>query len=157
MSEGYEPPSDFLKGVINESVPLGGSSFGHANFLRLIEMTRDSDTANRDWATLLLAQSEVDDEVVRTALRTAADDSDPVVRAEAILGLANRSAPEALSLVERELAGDVATVPLMEAAEALAAPQLIEAIRALADGEDWIAEAALSAIEACSRGAAVGG
>lgn len=154
MTEGYEPPSDFLKGVINESVPLEGSSFGCANFLRLIEMTRDADVANRDWATLLLAQSDFDDEAARTALRAAADDSDFVVRAEAILGLANRSIPETLSLVQRELAGEMASIPLMEAAEALADPKLIEALSAFSEGDDWIAEAARRAMEACSRGVA---
>ena len=113
MTENYEPPSDFLKGVIKESVPLGGSSFGQANRVRLIEMTSDANVANRDWATFLLAQADFDDDVVRGALRTAADDSDSVVRAEAILGLTNRSAPEALSLVQRELAGDVASIPII--------------------------------------------
>lgn len=154
MTESYEPPSDFLKGVINESVPLGGSSFGQANRVRLIEMTSDANVANRDWATFLLAQADFDDDVVRGALRTAADDSDSVVRAEAILGLTNRSAPEALSLVQRELPGDVASVPIVEAAEELADPRLIEAVRVFAEGDDWIAEAARRAMEACSRGAA---
>lgn len=153
MTDGYEPTSDFLKGVIHDSVPLDDSSFGRANLVRLIEMTSDADVANRDWATLLLAQSDFDDDVVRGALRRAADDSDFVVRAEAILGLTNRSMPEAFSLVQRELAGDVASIPLMEAAEALADPQLIEAIRAFAEGDDWIAEAARRAVEACLHGA----
>jgi hypothetical protein len=113
MTENYEPPSDFLKGVIKESVPLGGSSFGQANLVRLIEMTSDANLTNRDWATLLLAQAYFDDDLVQGALRTAADDSDSVVREEAILGLTNRSAPEALSLVQRELAGDVASIPII--------------------------------------------
>lgn len=113
MTENYEPPSDFLKGVIKESVPLGGSSFGQANLVRRIEMTSDANLANRDWATLLLAQAYFDDDLVQGALRTAADDSDSVVREEAILGLTNRSAPEALSLVQRELAGDVASIPII--------------------------------------------
>lgn len=56
--ERYQPPSDFLRGIVADNVPLSGSEFGEANLRLLIEMMRDEDRANRDWATFLLAQQE---------------------------------------------------------------------------------------------------
>lgn len=92
MSDLYEPASDFLKAVIAEDVPLSGSPLGEANLRLLIAMTRDDDRSNRDWATFLLSQEDADTPEIRSALRSAADDEDDYVRAEALLGLARRDA-----------------------------------------------------------------
>src|SRR3546814_15755070 len=90
MTERYAPPSEFLRAVIDEDAPLLGSDFAAANLQRLIEMTRDGDAVNRDWATLLLAQQNADTPEVRAALLRAAEDESDPVRAEAVLGVAPR-------------------------------------------------------------------
>lgn len=48
MTERYAPPSKFLRAVIDDDVPFVGSDFAAANLRRLIKMTRDSDSVNRD-------------------------------------------------------------------------------------------------------------
>src|SRR3546814_13376334 len=89
MTERYAPPSEFLRAVIDEDAPLLGSDFAAANLQRLIEMTRDGDAVNRDWATLLLAQQTADTpEVPAELLREAADERD-TVRPEPGHGVAN--------------------------------------------------------------------
>ncbi len=56
MHSRYQPASDFLKEIIAERVPLRGGLVGEANLRRLVELTRDENPVNRDWATFLLAQ-----------------------------------------------------------------------------------------------------
>lgn len=56
----------------------------------------DADTSNRDWATLLLAGQDIDTPEVCAALLAATQDQDACVRAEALLGLAERDAGLAL-------------------------------------------------------------
>src|SRR3546814_9103340 len=90
MTERYAPPSEFLRAVSDEDAPLLGSDFAAANLQRLIEMTRDGDAVNRDWDTLLLAQQNADTPEVRAALLRAAEDESDTVRAEAVLGVAQR-------------------------------------------------------------------
>ena len=90
MEDRYTPRSEFLNAVAADEVPLGGSEMGAANFQKLIAMTRDDDVSNRDWATMLLSQQEVDTPEVRDALLRAANDEVADVRAEAIEGLAQR-------------------------------------------------------------------
>jgi HEAT repeats len=60
----------------------------------------DNDRSNRDWACLLLSQQDVDTDEVRNALMAAASDGDQYVRAEAILGLAQRSTELATPFVQ---------------------------------------------------------
>ncbi len=151
MTDGYEPPSHFLKTMLAEEIPLTGSVFADANLLRLIALTTDSDPANRDWATMMLAWSEIDNETVLSALLIAAEDVDPVVRAEAIHGVAMRTPEQALALVCRELQYDVAYPPIMDAAALVGDPGLIEHVRPFAEGDEWVAALARDAIEACSR------
>lgn len=154
MREPYEPVSDFLKAVVADKVPLAGSAVAEANLQRLIALTRDEDRSNRDWATMLLAQDEVDTPEVREALLAAAHDEDDIVRAEAIAGLARRDRAVALSLVHEALSGDSASLPLFEAAELLAHPSLVQPL------QDWIEpsidkfldNAARDALLACERG-----
>ena len=107
-------------------------------------MTRDKDPANRDWATLLLAQEDIDTSQVRDALLRAAEDEHECVRAEAILGLAQRDKALALPLLQRELRGEQVAMPLFEAAALVAHPSLAEDLREFASpsGDSFLDELA---------------
>jgi hypothetical protein len=111
MNDRYEPESDFLKAIIAEEVPLTGSAFANANMRQLIAMTRDSDVSNRDWATMLLASEEADTPEIRAALMVAAQDENDIVRAEALVGIAQRDRVSALPLVLAALSGEQVSLP----------------------------------------------
>jgi HEAT repeat protein len=151
MSELYEPASEFLKSVIVEKLPLGGSAEADANLRRLISLTRDENVSNRDWATMLLAQSDVETPEVHAALLIAAGDDDLVVRSEAILGIARRDPHVALPLLIGALDGDEAVMPLFEAATVLADPTLIDCLRPWSDPSDkpWLDKLVQKALDAC--------
>jgi len=151
MTERYEPPSDFLKSLIDDDAPLSDSEHGEANLRRLVELTKDEHSVNRDWATLLLAQQDVDTPEVRNALLGAAEDENQYVRAEAILGLAQRDKTLALPLLQRELSGQAVAVPLFEAAALIAHPSLAKDLQAFADpsGDDFLDGLAVQALRAC--------
>lgn len=83
MTGRYEPPSEFLKALINDDAPLVGGEHAEANLRRLMDLTGDDHPANRDWATLLLAQHDIDTADVRQTLLRAADDENEYVRGEA--------------------------------------------------------------------------
>jgi hypothetical protein len=155
MTEQYEPPSDFLKALIDDDAPLTGGEHGEANLRRLVEMTRDEHPTNRDWATLLLAQQDIDTPDVRDAMLVAAEDENAYVRAEAILGLAQRDKALALPLLQRELAGAVVPLPLFQAAALVAHPSLAADLRAFADpsGDGFFDELAIEALQACEANA----
>lgn len=154
MTERYAPPSEFLRAVIDEDAPLLGSDFAAANLQRLIEMTRDGDAVNRDWATLLLAQQNADTPEVRAALLRAAEDESDTVRAEAVLGVAQRDKALALPLLRREMARKSISMPILEAAALVADPLLVDDLRAFAHstGDDLIDRLALVALKACETG-----
>jgi hypothetical protein len=154
MSDRYAPPSEFLRSVIDEDVPLAGSDFATANLRRLIEMTRDKDPANRDWATLLLAQQDLDTPEVRGALLRAAEDDSDAVRAEAILGMAQRDKTLALPLLQKELSRKSVAMPIFEAAALVADPSLVDDLRGYASpsGDDLLDRWALEALKACETG-----
>jgi len=151
MTERYEPPSDFLRAVINDEAPLVGSGFAKANLCRLIAMTRDEHPANRDWATMLLSQQEIDTPEVRDALMTAADDENDFVRAEAILGVAQRDRAAALPLLQRELAREFVALAIFEAASLVADASLVEELRRFTSLSEHahLDGAALDALKAC--------
>lgn len=138
MTQRYQPPAEYLKALIADDSPLLRGPSAEANLRRLIEMTRDENPANRDWAKLLLAQQDLDTPDVRNALLAAADDDD-FVRAEAIFGLA-----------QRELSREQAALPLFEAAALVAHPSLAKHLRAFAEpsGNDHLDERALEALRA---------
>lgn len=156
MGDRYEPPSDFLKAVIDDAAPLHGGDHAEANLRRLIEMTGDQHPANRDWATLLLAQLDLDTPRIREALLRAAEDECDAVRAEAILGLAQRDRRLALPLLRRELARSSVPMPIFEAAALVADPSLVSDLRAFAapSGNEPLDRAARDALEACEAAAA---
>ncbi|MGX7925445.1 HEAT repeat domain-containing protein [Tsuneonella sp. HG094] len=154
MAELYRPTSDFLEAVAAEEVPLFGSSFADANFQRLIAMTRDDDRTNRDWATLLLSQQEVDTPQVRDALIAAAQDEDDSVRAEALLGLAQRNPALALPFARIALMSDHVTMPVFEAVTLIADPSLVELLRPWTEPseDDFLDNLAREALAACEQG-----
>lgn len=154
MKDRYRPPSGFLRSVIDDEVPLAGSAYAEANLRRLIEMTGDEEVANRDWATLLLAQQEADSPEVREALVRAADDQNDAVRAEALLGLAQRSTAVALPLLQKELKRASVAMPVFEAAILVAHPSLVDDLRAFAAPSDnaFLDQWALEALQACEAG-----
>lgn len=156
MNEGYWPKSEFLGMVANGEVPLTGSDAAEDNLRLLIAFTRDSELSNRDWATMLLAQQEVDSPEVRQALLVAADDVDPDVRAEALEGLASRDTELARPLVERELAGGPCGYGTFRAALMIAHPSLLEGLRRWHGRfeEAWWNDLVRNAIRACLSGVA---
>lgn len=145
------PPSDFLQAVIAETVPFGESDLAEINLKRLILMNRDSHDANRDWATFLLSQLDLDRTDVRNALIAATADQNSNVRAEAILGLAQIDAALALPLLQAELAGKAVQMPLLEAAVIVADASLLRDLEAFASPSDnaFLDGLVLEAIEAC--------
>ena len=153
MGKLYTPPSAFPQSILDEEAPLSGGEFGKANLRRLIEMTRDEDRANRDWATFILSSEEVDTPSVRDALLGAAQDDDRAVRAEAALGLAKLDPTLALPFVQQGLRADIVTVPMLEAAALCAHPSLIADLRIWAQPSDHTLadELAAEALEACER------
>lgn len=88
MSKRYLPTSPFLRAVINDDIAFDDLNLDEKNLQLLIGFTRDGELANRDWSTMLLAQLQLDRADVRDALANAANDAEPIVRGEAILGLA---------------------------------------------------------------------
>jgi hypothetical protein len=147
-----------LQDVIADNVPLGESEFGRANLRRLIALTADADRANRDWATLLLAQLELDTPEVRQALLRAADDEDQYVRGEAISGLAALDPAAALPLIRGALQEETVCMQIFEAAVRAPHPSLVEPLRGFADaGEDLIDAVARDAFAASVRTASSDG
>jgi hypothetical protein len=118
-------------------------------------LMRDEHPANRDWATLLLAQQDLDTDEVRQALLSAAEDENECVRAEAILGLAQRDRALALPLIRRELSHERVAVPLFEAAALVADPSLVDDLRDFSVPSDdaFLDELAAKALSACEAAA----
>lgn len=154
MSEEYHPASDFLHAIIGGDVALVGSPFADENLRRLIEMTRDDNLTNRDWATMLLSEQEIDTPEVRAALLNALEDREEIVRAEALLGLAQRDRVLALPHAVTALSGDCVSVPVFEAVALIADAALVDHVRPWveASGDDWIDKLAREALDACISG-----
>ncbi len=155
MSKDYYPASDFLNQIISGDVALVGSAFAEENLRRLIAMMRDDDLTNRDWATMLLSQQEIDTPEVREALLNSLADDEEAVRAEALLGLAQRDAKLALPYAITALSSDCVSVPVFEAVTLIADAALAEHVRPWTEvsGDDWIDKLAREAMEACRSSA----
>lgn len=151
MEDYYEPSSEFLRKIVSGEVQLTGSEFAQQNLQLLIAHMSDNDTSNRDWATLLLAGQAIDTVEVRQALLSAAQDMDASVRAEALLGLAERDVVLALPLVASELEGDEVGYGTFQAAHAIASPTLLNGLRRWSGrgGAPWINDEINDAVVAC--------
>jgi HEAT repeat protein len=100
----------------------------------LIALSSDTDEHVRDWSTFGLGQLiDVDTPAIRAALHARLDDSCIDARDEAIEGLALRGDQSVLPVLIRELHNGVGH-QLLDAAIALAKPQLCEALAAAATG-----------------------
>ena len=147
----YQPNSDFLKSVIADDIPFVGE-FGGKNLDRLIGFTEDIDRSNRDWAMLLLSQTEFDTPQVRCALFRGATDCDSDIRCEAILGLAQRNVPDAKLLVEKLLREEVVGMMAVEASGFVADSDLLPILEELRSWWDVDPELLGGAIAACATG-----
>jgi hypothetical protein len=116
-------------------------------------MTKDTHPANRDWATLLLSQQDTDTSQVRQALLEAVDDANEYVRAEAVLGLAQRDKALALHLLQRELTNEFVALQLFEAATIIAHFSLIPDLERFTEpsGDNFLDRLALEALQACEQ------
>ena len=154
MTGGYEPTSNFLALVLNDDAPLTGSEQAEANLRRVIALTTDEDDSNRDWATFILGNSDVDTPVIRAALTARADDPIERVRAEAIRGLARKDRLLALPFVQRALECKSATANGFEAAALFADPALVDLLTNFAEPTDDESMDKLvnDALLACQRG-----
>lgn len=150
MRKRYLPPSRFLQAAINDEVVFGDLDLEEKNLQRLLALTCDDEAANRDWAIMLLAQLELNRTDVREALLNAAGDGEPVVRGEAILGMALLDRIATLPLLQQELKGQIVTIPLLEAAALVADSSLLPDLEAFSEPseDEWIDKAVSGAIAA---------
>jgi hypothetical protein len=111
----------------------------------LVTLSADADRDTRDWATFALAAlTEEDSPVIREALAARLSDPDDDVRAEAIMGLAQRRDERAVPPLLRELARPYVGGLLIEAAGAMPRPEFIphlEVLHAANPGDQTIDEA----------------
>lgn len=138
---------------MSETVSFGPDEFGEQNLQRLIGLTRDQNRVNRDWATLLLSQLELDRFDVREALIGATSDTESSVRGEAILGLAQLDRALALPILQKELEGDCVNVPMLEAAIIIADPSLVPLLEPFSElsEDESLDQMVLDALSACSQ------
>lgn len=152
----YRPPSVFLQMLIDDEPALSGGPAEDARAVQLIAMTRDADPANRDWALLLLAQSELETDEALAALVAGMDDPEHEAALEALIGVAMRAPERALPRVRELLAGDAIDSMTLEAAAYVADPSLLPALQAIGtavEGDDDVFTTILAeAIESCSHG-----
>jgi hypothetical protein len=156
----YLPPSTFLQALIRDDAPaLAGGAAEDARAAELIALTQDADGANRDWALLLLSQSELDTPEALAALVRGMDDEHHEASLEAVIGVAMRDPGLALPRVAERLDAEVIDSMTLEAAAWIADPALLPALEAIADEvdeedeeDDLFAEALREAIAACTRG-----
>jgi HEAT repeat protein len=144
-------PNDIVRyGVI---VGLFGFEDDHA-INALIELSRDIDIVNRDWATSALGTLiDSDTEAIRDALYARLDDIDEQTRGEAMSALAKRKDQRVFPFVLNQLEKMIYWPFLFEAAQDLADPRLLPALYHFRDhweGEKNLRYNALeAAIAAC--------
>lgn len=157
-SEDYRPPSPFLQRLIDDEPELAGSAEADALAAELIALTQDADPANRDWALMILGQSELETPEALAALVAGMDDEEHEAGLEALIGVAMRAPELALPRVKALLDGDEVDSMALEAAAYVADPSLLpflEAIgREVVDDDDAFTTVLAEAIESCSRGSA---
>lgn len=154
--DDYRPASPFLQMLTDDEPPLTGSAEADARAAQLIAATRDADPSNRDWALLILAQSELETPEALAALVAGMDDSEEEAALEALIGVAMRAPELALPRVQALLDGDTIDSMALEAAAYIADPVLVPALEAIrdevADDDDAFTAVLAEAIERCSTG-----
>ena len=99
----------------------------------LIQLAGDVDSETRNWAVFGLgSQTDLDTPEIREALYRATGDTESVVRGEALVGLAIRHDPRAKQAILKEWEQHpFVSILSIEAAHALADPDLLPALREL--------------------------
>jgi HEAT repeat protein len=124
------PDADIRFGV---AFALGGQETPEA-VDGLIALSRDADDDVRDWATFGLGGlTTADGPALRAALQARLDDGNHIIRFEAIEGLAVRGDRSVIPALIRALEQDV-SLPLLDAADELATPDMGDALAAAAAG-----------------------
>ncbi|RYY22426.1 MAG: lyase [Sphingomonadales bacterium] len=156
QEEEYRPSSPFLQRLIDDEPELSGSPEADALAVELIALTRDEDETNRDWALMILGQSELETPEALAALVAGMDDPEHEAGLEALIGVAMRAPELALPRVRALLDEDTVDSMTLEAAAYVADPSLLpllEAIgREVVDDDDLFTTVLAEAIESCSRG-----
>lgn len=118
----------------------------------LIRLSADPDDDVRDWATFALGtQIDLDTPKLRDALAARLEDSDDDTRAEAMVGLARRKDRRVVAPLQNELQKELVGSLVIEAAELIAAPELLPYLIAMRP--DRFTDCDLEeAIAACARG-----
>jgi hypothetical protein len=152
----YRPPSAFLQMLIDDEPELTGGPAEDARAFQLIALTKDKDPANRDWALLLLAQSELETPNALAALVAGMDDPEHEAALEALIGVAMREPALALPRVQALLEEDAIDSMTLEAAAYIADPVLLPALESIqaevGDDDDVFTTVLAEAIEACASG-----
>ena len=122
----------------------------------LIELTKDADETVRDWATYGLGRvGNVNSPAIRAALWERVDDSDPIVRAEALAGLAKRKAKGIVEALTTELRMDDVYDLVIETVGDLTNPQLLPSLTDLrgryVDNTQFSLEQLDDAIKRCTK------
>jgi hypothetical protein len=125
----------------------------------LVHLTGDPESPVRNWAAFGLGQLGAHSPPARDALANLLDDPDPETRCEALAALAVAGDARALpALLQRLDSGDDLSLLDLEAAAALAAPQLHPALLLLAEewagDQDDVTDVLVIALARCDPGAA---
>lgn len=118
----------------------------------LLKLSRDEDPNVRDWATFALGNSVRNSPEILQALFDRVSDPDCDTRGEALCGLVRLHHPDVAAMIERELnTSEQISNFTLDAAELLAAPQLVPHLQELQaiEGNDFVAFQ--RAIDACSQ------
>lgn len=117
----------------------------------LIQMSVDPEPLVRDWATFELGtQLDLDTLAIREALADRLNDSDPITRGEAMIGLARRNDARALSAIIQGFFSAESDMAL-EAAAICKSTSLLPDLLGLRDHPDISAELLEEAITACTH------
>lgn len=125
----------------------------------LTQLTRDTEPRVRDWAAFGLSQIQAQSPPARDALAALLKDRDHDTRSEALHALAVAGDQRALPVLRRRLddGGELSLLEL-EAAAALAAPELRPALQQLAEewagDQDEFTDLLATALARCAPGAA---
>lgn len=152
----YLPSSPFLLAMIEEEEPaLTGGPEEEARAAELIALTQDADAANRDWALMLLSQSELETPEALAALVRGMDDPHHEAALEATIGVAMRDPAAAMPRVVARLDDDTIDSMTLEAARWIGDPELLPALLEIAEeiddaDDDMFVDALNAAIKACT-------
>jgi HEAT repeat protein len=121
----------------------------------LIALSRDEDRDVRDYAVFALgSHTDLDTPELREALHVAMGDSDPEIRGEALVGLAERKDERVKPALIEEWKTDEISILSLEAAEVLADPDFLPYLEEMGEfldeeTDEYFQEQLAAAITAC--------